>query len=351
MINIKRPFQITLLTLLGLGMVSWAGFVSWSSTGGQTETWLGGPKQKGVCWVGSPQPLQGGELEKLAETGTNFISQTPFGWQTEKNSPEIKWEVHSDRMWWGERLLGLEETTQAARDLGIESILKPHLWVRGAWPGEIEMNEEASWDAWFANYESFILYYAQFAQENEIPVLCIGTELEKSSHREQNWRKIIEKVREVYDGQLVYAANFTEFEHIRFWDQLDFIGIQAYFPLSEKNKPNLSDLKKGWNKQLPSIEKIQQRFQKPVIFTEIGYCNTSDAAQEPWIWPNERKTAEISEEIQALCYRAFFESVWPKPWLAGVYFWKWYPDPREREPDFTPQNKAAERIMREFFTK
>ncbi len=307
-------------------------------------------KQKGVCWVGSSKPLEGWELDSLAAFGVTHISQTPFGWQNDPKKPAIKWEKHSDKMWWGETLEGVRHTTDRARELSVESMLKPHLWVKGEWPGEIEMQNGDDWKQWFEIYGEFILYYAEYAQSHRLPFLCIGTELEKTSHREVDWRKLIDQIRQVYDGELTYAANFTEYEKVKFWDALDYIGIQAYFPLSEKVNPDLDMLIKGWNKKIPEIEKLQKRFRKPVLFTEIGYCNTIDAAAEPWIWPNERKSVELSEEIQALCYQAFFETVWDKPWFAGAYFWKWYPNPRDRNPDFTPQNKKAQEVMRAYYS-
>jgi len=341
-----------MLCFLGLGgllMVSWIGYVTWGLTGPTGSFIFSGPKQKGVCWVGSPRPLEGWELDSLSWNGITHISQTPFGWQGDPNLPDIRWEKHSDRMWWGESLEGVKITTDLGREKGVESILKPHLWVRGEWPGVIKMLTEEDWGTWFGQYAEFILYYAKYAEEHNIPILCIGTELEMTSGRESDWRNLISEIRKVYSGELTYAANFTEYEQVKFWDALDYIGIQAYFPLTDKISPSLDNLKNGWAKKIKEVEKIQKRFQKPVIFTEIGYCNTVDAAIEPWVWPNERKEIALSEEVQALCYQAFFESVWDKDWLAGVYFWKWYPQPRDRSPDFTPQNKKAVEVLKKFY--
>jgi len=307
-------------------------------------------KHKGVCWVGGPKSLEGWELDSLTLMGITHISQTPFGWQSDTNLPEIKWEKHSNRIWWGESLEGLKTTTDLGREKGVESILKPHLWVRGEWPGAIEMDSEKDWAEWFGQYSEFILYYAHYAESHHIPILCIGTELELTSGREKEWRVLIDQIRAVFSGELTYAANFTEYEKIRFWDALDYIGIQAYFPLADKNNPDVGSLKKGWNRKIKEIEKVQKKFNKPVIFTEIGYCNTEDAAIEPWVWPNERKEVALSEDVQAACYQAFFETAWKMDWLAGAYFWKWYPQPRGRDPDFTPQNKKAQEVMRSFYT-
>uniref|UniRef100_UPI00359469EA glycoside hydrolase family 113 n=1 Tax=Aquiflexum sp. TaxID=1872584 RepID=UPI00359469EA len=306
-------------------------------------------RQKGVCWVGSSRPFDGWELDSLSFIGITHISQTPFGWQSDPNLPDIKWEKHTDRMWWGESLEGVKTTTNLAREKGVESILKPHLWVRGEWPGAIKMLSEEDWKTWFGQYAEFILYYAVYAEEHKIPILCIGTELEMTSERERDWRNLITEIRKVYGGELTYAANFTEYEQVKFWDVLDYIGIQAYFPLADKINPDLQTLKNSWGKKIKEIEKVQKKFNKPVIFTEIGYCNTVDAAIEPWIWPNERNEVALSEEVQAMCYQAFFETVWKKDWLAGAYFWKWYPQPRDRDPDFTPQKKKAQEVMKRFY--
>lgn len=315
----------------------------------ETMTKLDGAKHRGVCWVAGPHPLQGGELEALTEIGASHISQTPFGWQSQVQDPELRWETHTDKVWWGESLNGLQATLDSARALGLSSMLKPHLWVRGSWPGEISMKNEADWQTWFRNYKAFILYYAQFAEENGMPLLCVGTELEKTSHRENDWRAIITAVREVYSGKLTYAANFTEYEKVAFWDALDYIGVQAYFPLAMGADPALTQLHQGWEKVLPTLENVSRDFEKPIMFTELGYCDTHDAAQEPWLWPNQRQETPISQEMQARCYQAFFEAVWDKPWFQGVYFWKWYPRSRERIPDFTPQNKLAQGVMKDFF--
>ena len=95
------------------------------------------------------------------------------------------------------------------------------------------------------------------------------------------------------------------------------------------------------------IENIHKKYNKPVLFTEIGYRSTEDAAIEPWKWPQENKEAISSAATQAKCYEAFFNTAWKKPWLAGAYFWKWYPHGSNRllEIDFTPQGKLAEKVL------
>lgn len=293
----------------------------------------------------------GGEVGNLLTTGADAISQTPFAWQSDINNPDLRWRVESDEMWWGESARGIAATLDSTEKHDILNVLKPHIWVRDSWPGEIEMIDEGDWELWFKNYRSFILDYAVLAEELGIPVLCIGTELEKTSHREEDWRKVISQVKKVYSGKLIYAANFTEFEHIEFWDELDYIGIQAYFPLSKKKDPDLKDLIKGWEEPKKKIVKISSKFQKPILFTEIGYCNTVDAAMEPWVWPKDRKETPMSEEMQALCYEAFFQAVWDEEWMAGAFWWKWFPHGPRQSKGFTPQDKEAEEVLRKYYSE
>ncbi|MFZ1807043.1 MAG: hypothetical protein WAU36_07480 [Cyclobacteriaceae bacterium] len=305
-------------------------------------------KQRGVCWVGGRQIVTEKEFEPLLRNNIDWISQTPFAWQSSADDPNIRMNTNNDRSWWGESDNGIATTTQLAKMSKIKTLLKPHLWVRNSWPGEIKMNDAKSWSEWFSNYQTFILHYAALAEENEIEIFCIGTELAIASTHEDEWRKLIQEIRKVYSGKLTYAANFNEeYEQVRFWDALDFIGIQAYFPLSKTNNPTTEEMASNWSSHVQSIEKVYKKYKKPVLFTEIGYKSTVDAAIEPWKWPQENKEAEPSDETQAKCYEAFFKAVWKKEWLAGTYFWKWYPHGQHslQKIDFTPQGKLAEEII------
>jgi len=51
--------------------------------------------------------------------------------------------------------------------------------------------------------------------------------------------KLIKKIREVYRGKLTYAAEGINAKNIEFWDALDYIGIDAYFALTDKINPYL----------------------------------------------------------------------------------------------------------------
>ena len=308
-------------------------------------------QHRGVSWVAGRE-IKAADLEPLVENHVNWIVQTPFGWQRSVHAPQIG--LATSRVLWGETDEGLRITTALARKLGIRTLLKPHIWLTdrsGGWRGEIKMTSDADWEQWFDNYRRFILHYARFAEANKIEALCVGTELMSTvKARPDDWRRIIAEVRAVYHGRLTYAANwYREFEQVPFWDALDFIGIQAYFPLSDKDRPTREELLAGWKAHLAQIERIQKKYDKPVLFTELGYRSAAGGASKPWEWPKRHERIVADLDLQVACYEAFFETFWDKPWFAGVYWWKWFPHHGRaggtEHAGFTPQNKPAEKVM------
>jgi len=131
--------------------------------------------------------------------------------------------------------------------------------------------------------------------------------------------------------------------------------VQAYFPLSEKKNPSTKELIKGWKRHISTLSKVHRRFNKPILFTEMGYKSTMDSAIEPWAWIryDSEHPRSVSIETQANCYEAFFKVVWPKKWFAGVHIWQWR-NPHHKsggstDLNFTPQQKPAENIIAKGF--
>jgi hypothetical protein len=220
------------------------------------------------------------------------------------------------------------------------------------WRGQIGtgFTTEAEWQAWFASYRDFIAHYASLAQANEVEQFCVGTELVGTSGRESDWRQVISDVRGLFSGTIVYASNHGGEEmSITWWDGVDYIGVDAYYPLTDKNDPTLAELKAAWMTPALTLEGISSQYNRPIILTEIGYRSVDGANQRPWEW-QAGGTVDLQE--QADCYRAALETLWGKPWLRGIYWWYWSTDPDQGGPedmDFTPHNKPAERVLRSYY--
>ena len=254
----------------------------------------------------------------------------PFAYQEDIDTPEIKSSIF-DRNRLRSRDSVIVNLRDKAERYGIQLIIKPHLWINnpsgGKWRGDLAMNSEEEWLIWEDRYRKYILHYAQLCEQINSPVFCIGNEFyESTTHRTAFWEDLILKVRAVYTGKITYGANWDrEVEAITFWDQLDYIGIQAYYPLTGSDEPEKEEIKQGWQKHLDTIEKISQQYNKPVIFTELGYKSTVDAARIPWEW--ESRTGDFFKKIswstQRKCYEVFFSTVWEKSWFKGAWLWQW----------------------------
>ena len=250
----------------------------------------------------------------------------------------------------------VKRAVERAHSLGMKAMVKPHLDIistdEGGWRGEIACVREPDWKKWFESYKKFILHYAKIAEDTKAEMFCIGTELTSTTTPEHTdaWRDIISAIRKVYKGKLTYAANWSEeYLHIRFWDALDYAGIDAYFPLSSKDDPTYEDLMKGWERWVPEIETWQATINKPVIFPEVGYHSATGAARHPW---QHELGMGVDMELQVTCYKALVDTFWGKDWFYGLYWWNWGTDVRmggKSNRDFTPQNKPAQDYIKKSF--
>lgn len=105
------------------------------------------------------------------------------------------------------------------------------------------------------------------------------------------WRSIIHNARRFYSGNITMAANFDSYHEVSFWDELDFLGINAYFSLRNVHRQPLSEetlyqeLTEGWNKVFSDISSFKLRKNlpdKPIYFTEIGYTQKGGCTLAPW---------------------------------------------------------------------
>ncbi|MFH1878418.1 MAG: hypothetical protein ABH883_06400, partial [Candidatus Omnitrophota bacterium] len=283
-------------------------------------------------------------IEKLAAIGVQYVSICVTHYQEKYDSTEI---ISTD-MTPSKKSLG--HVIKQAHRSGLKVMLKPHIdlidkYDGTYWRADIGFSIEEDWEKWFMSYEKMIVGYAKLAEKMKIALLCIGTELSFTTQKDDKWRHIISEVRKVYSGKIVYAANWDNFRNIKFWDELDYIGIDAYFPLTYETSPGVEDLKKGWQKWIDEINVLHGEIKKPVLFTEIGYPSAQHAPYTPW---KNGECGNADPHIQAKCYKAFFETIWRQSWFAGVYWWKWDTNTRaggRHNRQFTPQNKPAQRII------
>jgi len=292
-------------------------------------------------------------LVRLRDLGVEWISITPFGYQETVRSTQIIFRGDPSL-----RDSALLRELRAIRGLGMKSILKPHLWggdfYQGRWSGEIRMASEAEWETWFRSYETFILHFAALAERGGADALCVGSELGAATEsKPDRWRQLIAKVRSHYHGPITYAANwYGEFERVPFWDVVDWIGVNAYFNLSRSLTPSAAEIERAWAPIASRMESLSRRWRRPIVLTEVGFRSVDRPAALTHGWPEFDQDPRPNPAAQAACYEGTFRALWGKPWLRGLYWWKYYSSPDGEGPeevDFTPYGKPAEAVLSAYY--
>ncbi|MEZ6188005.1 MAG: hypothetical protein R3F62_23735 [Planctomycetota bacterium] len=224
----------------------------------------------------------------------------------------------------------LTRPIEEAHRLGLKVALKPHLAYWGSrfrWRGEIEFQDAASWARFFDGYQAWLLRLVEHAAGADAVV--VGTELDRTLGHEARWRGLIREVRARTRAPLTYAANWTDYQRVPFWDALDVIGVQAYFPLvGHERLPTEEELARGWARVLDEVGRYAARQGRRVLFTELGYNDAASAAREPWAY---RQGGAQADETQRRCYRVALRTLAQSEQVCGAFLWKWFPGSAEGE--------------------
>lgn len=239
-----------------------------------------------------------------------------------------------------------------ARERDLRVVLMPIVLLqnpRGSeWRGVIEPPQ---WDQWWREYTDFILYFANIAREAEADALIVGSELVSTEKQTDHWRRLIAEVRKhFYGGQLGYSANWDHYRPVEFWDALDFIGMTSYYTLADDDNPSVAELVERWRPIREEVLAWRRAIGKPIVFTEVGWCSQSGAAQEPWNYYHDQRATPAGMEEQRRLYEAFIRTWSDTPGVMGTIWWEWTADAGgPGDYGYTPKNKPAEAVLRRWF--
>lgn len=292
-------------------------------------------------------------LDELVRLGANAISITPFGriWSLSSTriTPDFEWSFAENRA-------GVLKLARAAKARGLRVLLIPHLWVETTgWRGEIDPGTEAGWLDYQAEYRSFVLRWAEVAAAAHADIFSIGVECKSWSGRfGAYWNALIRSVRATFPGQLTYSANWDEADSVLFWEQLDYVGINAFYPLAKQEQASYEQYAQGAEAALQRAGALGELVGKPVLFVEMGYTTRPNAAVEPWLWPDTMQQVSVDEWEQARAFAALMGAAASKSWLAGLFVWRYYANlddvSQEASWGFSPHGKLAERVLGNIFS-
>ena len=241
-----------------------------------------------------------------------------------------------------------------AHEMGIKVCLKPVINLSDdLWRARINFPDDDStyWDEWFESYTNFICHYAQIAEETKCEMFCIGCEMSGTERKTQHWRHVIEKVRGIYTGSVTYNANHGSEEDIEWFDAVDIIGTSAYYAVSKTNEDTEESMIAKWEETKGKLYKVHKKFNKQILFMEIGCRSASGCSTMPWDCFTD---LPFDEEEQAKYYSSAMKAYWEEEWFSGFFWWDWKHtlyalEDAKLDKDFSLYGKKAEEVVKEWY--
>jgi len=291
-------------------------------------------------------------LEEIVAVGATHVALVVPLYQTHAGSTTLRLHTRLSPT-----LSATAEAVRAARRAGLEVTVFPIVRLEtprspDEWRGTLA---PADRDAWFRSYEGLLADLAAVAATTGASRLAIGSELSSLDGDADlpRWRALLERVRALFPGALVYSANWDHYRQARLFDLVDEIGVAGYFNLRDKDGPaDLEALTGRWRAVRAELETWLGGRGKPFVITELGYRSRAGSSASPW---DETSGGSVDLDEQRRAFAAF-RRAWADPGtpsvlLDGVYIWNWYGFGGPASLSYTPRGKPAleevRRLLRE----
>ena len=303
-------------------------------------------------WTSVDLQLVEKAVKRVKEVNSKWVAVLAFCRQTSRESDQVYVRDADFKL--------ASQIAEIAKKAELKVILYVFLRVEdGSWRGTIKPRDI---NKWFESYGRAVSLYADLCENMKLDMLCIGSELTTVESCNEEWTRVIKQVREEYSGPIVYGLNWwssidelhQRILKLKWLKELDYIGVDAYFPITSVRKPRIKDATQGWfnNPQgrniVAELEALYKKFKIPLIFTEIGYRSIASALEAPWDW---RRTDVYDERTQAVGLYALFKVFYRKPWVKGFILWSWdigY-EYREKDLSYNVYRKQAQDVVTQWF--
>lgn len=279
----------------------------WSKNGYDPKTWgpevLSLEKETDACWIGMPLLFH--------QTSYNTTDV-----QTGQATPTVQSFINGVRY------------VHAANLHVFATFLLGTGYTPDPWDGKITLPDPIDQQAWFGHYFTTIKPYLQAAQDNRVEQLAMGTEEKwlQNNAPDTLWIQLLQQIRSIYTGTLTYDANWdTLLTQPPSWMKskyLSFIGISAYVPvINTSHRVNPNAIAELWRETVKTdLDTFSQEIGSPVLISEIGYRQASDALYNPW---NVNITTSKDPQEQAAACSAAITNTIHDPSVRGIFFWGW----------------------------
>jgi len=239
------------------------------------------------------------------------------------------------------------------------------------------------WDAWFARYRSFAIYYADLAKNNNAQMLVLGgdwmgpaqpagvladgTGSNLPMDSETRWSSLIAEIRQHFNGQIYWAIPYQGIEVSLpvFMDALDGIYLLWYAPLATTDQGSTSDMQAEAERLLDTqVFLMQKTYQKPLIIS-IAYPSISGTAKAcistggpgcmRWSslnQPNSRNNSlEINMKAQEEVYLSVLKAVNLRNWITGFVSRGYFPPANLQDASASIHGKLTSSLLQYWYPR
>ena len=290
-------------------------------------------------------------VEEIARTGANTICFVVSAQQENCGSTSIFMDQRRTPP-----VARIRSLMRLARARGLRVVLMPIILLEnareGEWRGRISP-ANANWQDWWEDYGNYIMHYARLAQLEKAEVFMIGSELISTESQTDRWQELIRRVRKAYKGRVSYSANWDHYTSIKWWQDLDIIGMTTYYDLTGGKEPTVERLTEAWGAIRKEVLAWQRTINRPILFTEVGWPNQVTCAQYPWDY--YRSEGKPDQTAQANCFESFFRTWIDEKAVAGFLVWEWRNHAGQNigpdDTSYVPCGKKAMQVIREYFQR
>ncbi len=324
------------------------------------------------------QPYYQKGIQNAQSLGANWALLTPTWRYTRLTPPVIESVPGQDQLWQDVR-----QSIQTAQQAGLKVGVFPRLTETqpgSVWPEPIY--DTGWWLNWFDRYRTFVLNFADLAEQTGAPMLVLGGREvlpalpggmamngEPSGvppEALENWFSLLLDVRDRYHGQLAWALPYPDgMDTLPEWiGEVDLIYVLFSAPLANSPSPAEGDLQLAFGDLLDQdLLPIFEQFEKPLMIG-INYPSADGSATA--CIPTEDACLEFDQlsqpmadlpgvsldlDEQASVYGAVFNAVSQRDWISGLFSRGFYLPAALQDKSSSVHGKPAADIIWYWFPK
>jgi len=234
------------------------------------------------------------------------------------------------------------------------------------------------WDVWFSEYEKYTMYFVDKANKYNVEYLTITGDWvvvaaspdKRPADYKERLEAIYSKAKSAYKGKLgrglfiggEIKSNIPDIwpntDSMPFMEQADFIGINWWVGLTDKNNPTQEELNANVKRIFDlRLKPLYEKYKKPIILQQVAYpsidggltgkAGVDDVATALWEPYSDKYKLDLEE--QAMGFEAIMKNVAETSYIIGIYPFTYWPDDFPLTKEYNVRGKPAEEVLSQWY--